>query len=56
MAVIKWLNNEESKSISDKDLNDLIKLVESIQFGSVTITIKDGKVVQYEKNEKLRLK
>ncbi|MHB8063413.1 MAG: YezD family protein [Ruminiclostridium sp.] len=56
MAAIKWLNNEESKSISDEELNKLIKLIDSIQFGSVTITIKDGKVVQFEKNVKLRLK
>lgn len=56
MQIIKWLNNEKPKSISDEDLNELIKLLDSIIHGSVTITIKDGKVVQYEKNVKLRLK
>jgi hypothetical protein len=56
MPIIKWLNHEESKSISAEDLNELIKLIDSIEYGSVTITIRDGKVVQFEKNVKMRIK
>ncbi|WP_249366415.1 YezD family protein [Neobacillus rhizophilus] len=30
-------------------------MLESIKFGSITLVIQDGKVVQIEKNEKVRL-
>lgn len=42
--------------VSEKDLKTIIEFVESIQFGSVNIVIQDGKIVQIEKNEKVRLK
>ena len=32
------------------------QLLEGLQFGSVTIVVQDGKVIQLEKNEKLRIK
>lgn len=32
------------------------KLIESVEYGNVTIVIQDGRVVQIEKNEKYRLK
>jgi hypothetical protein len=28
----------------------------SLQFGSITLVVQDGKIVQIEKNEKVRLK
>ncbi|MDP4182740.1 MAG: YezD family protein [Bacillota bacterium] len=45
-----------SKSISEADLRKLIELLNSISYGSVTLIIQDGRIVQMEKNEKLRLK
>ncbi|MFC4798492.1 MULTISPECIES: YezD family protein [Neobacillus] len=30
-------------------------MLESIKFGSITLVVQDGKVVQIEKNEKVRL-
>lgn len=45
-----------SKAISEADLKRLIELLNSISYGSVTLIIQEGKIVQMEKNEKLRLK
>jgi hypothetical protein len=46
---------ETKGSISDEQLKKLLELLGRIEFGSVTLLIRDGKVVQMEKNEKLRL-
>ncbi len=32
------------------------RLISNLQYGSVTLIVQDGKVVQIEKNEKVRLK
>lgn len=48
--------NRKTDSISDEDFKKLLDLMESIRYGSITLIIQDGKVVQIEKNEKLRLK
>ena len=37
-------------------LENVKKLVSSIQFGSITLVIQDNYVVQIERNEKIRLK
>lgn len=31
-------------------------MLESMKFGSITLVVQDGKVIQLEKNEKVRLK
>lgn len=31
------------------------RMLEKLQFGSITLVVQDGKVVQIEKNEKVRL-
>lgn len=36
-----------------KKLQDMLK---DIKFGSITLVVQDGKVIQIEKNEKHRLK
>ncbi|WP_438799876.1 YezD family protein [Alkalicoccobacillus porphyridii] len=36
-------------------MRKLSDLLENLQYGSVTIVVQDGKVVQMEKNEKVRL-
>ncbi|GLB60049.1 YezD family protein [Cytobacillus sp. NCCP-133] len=33
----------------------LKQMLQSINFGSITLVIQDGKVIQLEKNEKVRL-
>ncbi|MCR4642811.1 MAG: YezD family protein [Lachnospiraceae bacterium] len=45
----------EIKKVSDEELEKIRKLIESLKYGSVNIIIQDGKIVQIEKNEKIRL-
>ncbi len=35
--------------------NQLEQMLSSMKFGSITIVVQDGKVIQIEKNEKIRL-
>ena len=37
-------------------LEEIKKYVNEIQYGTVTIIIQDGKVIQIDKTEKIRLK
>lgn len=37
-------------------LERLVEYIRGIQFGSVSIIIQDGKIIQIEKNEKIRLR
>jgi hypothetical protein len=46
---------ELSPAITEEELKQLFELLRSLKFGSVTLIIQDGKVVQIEKNEKIRL-
>lgn len=48
----------ESKktAVKEKDIKKIIELIESVQYGSISIVIQDGYIVQIEKNEKLRMK
>ncbi|WP_394603912.1 MULTISPECIES: DUF2292 domain-containing protein [Fictibacillus] len=32
------------------------KMLSNIKFGSITLIVQDGKVIQLEKNEKVRIK
>ena len=42
--------------VQDRDIKKIIEFLEAIQFGSLTIIVQDGKIMQIEKNEKIRLK
>jgi hypothetical protein len=42
--------------IQEHDIKKVIELLETIQYGSVTVIIQDGKILQIERNEKIRLK
>ena len=44
------------KREKEKELAIIKKYIEAIRFGSITIVIQDGKIVQIEKVEKTRLK
>ena len=47
--------SKTKESISDGNLKKLIDLIGEVKFGSITVVIQDGKVIQLERNEKLRL-
>lgn len=42
--------------ILEEDIRKIVTFVESVKYGSVNIIIQDGKIIQIEKNEKIRLK
>lgn len=46
----------EKDLLSPLDFQKLLDIIKSIKYGSVTILIQDGQVIQIDKNEKLRLK
>jgi hypothetical protein len=55
MSPEKELLNDKRLILSRLDLDYLLNLIEEIRFGSITIIIQDGKVIQVEKHEKIRL-
>jgi hypothetical protein len=46
----------KKNSVSKSDIQRIVEFIESIQYGSIAVIIQDGKIVQIEKNEKLRMK
>ncbi len=50
------MEGKEKKKVSPEEINKITRFIEDIEFGSVTIVVQDGKIVQIEKNEKVRLK
>lgn len=42
--------------ISKENLDKLLNVISEVNFGTVTLIIQEGKIVQIEKNEKIRLK
>ena len=51
MAEVKGKNTDNKEEIKK-----LLQIIETIDYGSVTIIIQNNKIVQIEKNEKLRIK
>ena len=46
----------EITKVKEEDLNKIREFIEHILFGSVTVIVQDGKIVQIEKHEKVRIK
>ncbi|MBD5543358.1 MAG: YezD family protein [Lachnospiraceae bacterium] len=48
---------DKQTELSEKDYLKVVKqMAEEIKFGTISITVQDGKVVQIEQNKKIRLK
>ncbi len=45
-----------SKAITEENLKKLLEILDNIKYGSVTLVVQDGVVVQIERNDKLRLR
>jgi hypothetical protein len=43
------------EALTEKTRRELNAILGSIKYGSVTLIVQDGKVIQIEKNEKIRL-
>lgn len=41
---------------NDELTQKILEMLKNISFGTITIVVQDGKVIQLEKNEKIRLK
>lgn len=41
--------------VTKEELQKIKEFIETVRFGSVTVIVQDGKVIQIEKHEKLRL-
>jgi hypothetical protein len=41
--------------VTKEDLSKIKEFLEQIRFGSVTVIVQDGKIVQIEKHEKVRI-
>lgn len=47
-------NNETA--LSAENLRTLEKMLSDMKFGSITIIVQDGKIIQIDKTEKVRVK
>jgi hypothetical protein len=45
----------ERTKVTEEDFDKVKKIIGEVRFGSVTVVVQDGKIVQIEKHEKLRL-
>lgn len=46
----------EKSDIANVNWNELInKLVKEVKYGNITLIVQDGKVIQIDKTEKIRL-
>lgn len=43
------------RSVTSEELAKIKEFIETIKFGSVNIVIQDGKIVQIDKSEKIRI-
>jgi hypothetical protein len=48
-------SNYKKNVITDRDMSKIKEFLETMQYGSVTIVVQDGKVIQLEKCEKVRI-
>jgi hypothetical protein len=48
-------SRDQPAALDEKSLKELNVVLSSLKHGSVTLIIQNGKVVQIEKNEKIRL-
>lgn len=42
--------------IENRKLEEILKMVEEVKYGSITVIIQDGVIIQVDKNEKIRMK
>ena len=52
---VKGEKMAEVKEVTPKQLAQIKDYIESIKYGSVNIVIQDGKIIQIDKSEKIRL-
>jgi hypothetical protein len=57
VAVTSSIEFEDQLSDTEVELlQQVVKAVQSLRFGSVTITVHDGHIVEFQRNEKFRIR
>ena len=46
---------EKKQILDDDQISTLEKLLQNMKFGSITLIVQDGKVIQIDKTEKYRM-
>lgn len=46
---------EKRKTLDNNQIETLEKLLQDMKFGSITLIVQDGKVIQIDKTEKYRM-
>jgi len=49
-------DNQTKVPISKDDLEKLFEMAKTLKYGSITLVFQDSKLIQIEKNEKVRVK
>lgn len=49
-------DNQSKVPISKEDIEKLYEMAKTLKYGSITLVFQDGKLIQIEKNEKVRVK
>lgn len=47
---------QAKEPLSAQEMHTLLELIKSVKYGSITLIIQDGVVIQLDKNEKIRLR
>lgn len=56
VVIYMSVNNETTKDENLKDIFNIIeKSLNNIKYGSITLIIQDGKIIQIENNTKIRM-
>ena len=50
------MKNENRRVLNDADIETLERLLKDLKYGSITLIVQDGKIVQIDRNEKYRIK
>jgi hypothetical protein len=48
--------NQDNQETFEEVVENVKSMLKTMKYGSITVVVQDGKVVQLEKNEKVRLK
>ncbi len=48
--------NQPKVPISKDDVEKLYEMAKTLKYGSITLVFQDGRLIQIEKNEKVRVK
>jgi hypothetical protein len=48
--------NQNNQEAFEEVVENVKSMLKTMKYGSITVVVQDGKVVQLEKNEKVRLK